>query len=93
MQVKSEAGLIVQEKSFRVVKKVAKKGDKILKHNHPEALITFTVVKGRVSVYIDDAFVDELVPGKLLQFDGDQYINAEFLEDSEVFITIIIKQK
>lgn len=90
-QVKENAGVVLQERNFTVVKKVGKKGDSIQKHNHPEANVTFTVVKGRVKAFINETDVFELEPGKILHFDGDNYINAEFLEDSEAFVTLILK--
>lgn len=90
-QVKDKAGIVLQEKNFTVVKKVGKKGDLIQKHNHPEANVTFTVVKGKVRVFINETEEFELEPGKIFHFDGYNYINAEFLEDSEAFVTLILK--
>lgn len=89
--VKSEVGIVLQEKNFTVVKKEGKKGDLIKKHNHPEANVTFTVVKGKVRAFINETESFDLEPGKILHFDGDNYINAEFLEDSEAFVTLILK--
>lgn len=90
-QVKDNSGIVLKEHNFTVVKKVGKAGDLIARHNHPEANVTFTVVKGKVQAFINDTETFELVPGKILQFDGDNYINAEFLENSEAFVTLILK--
>lgn len=89
--VKSEIGVVLKEKNFTVVKKEGKAGDKIKKHNHPEANVTFTVVKGAVKVFINETEEYELTPGQILHFDGDNYINAEFLKDSQAFVTLILK--
>ena len=40
-----DKGLLKKHDRFKLVKKVGKKGDLIQKHNHPEALVVFTVVK------------------------------------------------
>lgn len=90
-QVRSELGLVLQEGNFRVVKKALKAGEHIQSHNHPEANILFTLVKGRVQAFINDDQTFDLEPGKLLSFDGDNYIKANILEDSEIFITLINK--
>lgn len=86
-----EAGLLKKHDRFKLVKKVGAKGDLISKHNHPEALVIFTVVKGKVQVHLNDNEIHIVEPGKALHFDGDNYINAEFLEDGEVFVTLIHK--
>lgn len=90
-QVKDSVGVILQEKNFTVVKKEGQKGALIQKHNHPEANVIVTVVKGKIKTFINETESFELVPGKILHFDGDNYINAEFLEDSEIFVTLILK--
>lgn len=90
-QVFENAGIAVKNENFTLVKKVAKAGDLINKHNHPEANVLFTIVKGKVRVFINETEEFLLTPGKVLNFDGDNSINAEFLEDSEVFVTLVMK--
>ncbi len=84
-------GVVVQGENFVVVKKEGVKGDNIPKHNHPEANILFTIVKGHIKVTLNDDEVIDLIPGKLLNFDGNNYISAELLEDSQAFVTLILK--
>ena len=86
-----EAVILKKHDRFKLVKKVGKKGDLITKHNHPEALVLFTVVKGRVQVHLNDNEIHIVEPGEVLHFDGDNFINAEFLTDGEVFVTLINK--
>ena len=86
-----EKGLLKKHDRFKLVKKVGEKGEIIAKHNHPEALVVFTCVKGEIQVILNDEEVHIVEPGKVLHFDGDNYINAEFLEDREVFVTLIHK--
>lgn len=43
---KNELGLLFQGPNFVVVKKGGKAGEKVENHNHPEANVVFTVVKG-----------------------------------------------
>ncbi len=90
-QVKDELGLLFQGANYKVVKKAGKAGDKIDKHNHPEAEPTFIVVKGKVKAYMNEEEEHILEPGKVLNFNGDNYINAEFLEDGEVVIVLASK--
>ncbi len=84
-------GLQKKDDRYKLVKKVGVVGDTISKHNHPEAYVLFTVVKGKVKVFLNDIEEHIVEPGKLLNFDGNNYINAEFLENSEVFVTLITK--
>ena len=86
-----EKGLLKKHDRFKLVKKVGEKGEIIAKHNHPEALVVFTCVKGEIQVILNDEEVHIVEPGKVLHFDGDNCINAEFLEDGEVFVTLIHK--
>lgn len=86
-----EAGLLKNHDRFKLAKKVGQKGDLITKHNHPEALILFTVVNGKVQVNLNDDEIHIVEPGKVLHFDGDNFINAKFLTDGEVFVTLINK--
>ncbi len=92
MIVTNQVGLAIDDKEFKLVKKVGIKGEKIPKHNHPEAKILFSPVKGIIKTKVDEEEV-VLKPGEMLNFDGNSYISAEFLEDGEVFITLILKDK
>ena len=84
-------GLLKKHDRFKFVKKVGETGDIIGKHNHPEALVIFTVVKGKVEVHLNEEETYIVEPGKALHFDGDNYIDAEFLDAGEVFVTLIHK--
>lgn len=94
MKIYEDLGFLIQNEKYQLVKKTGVAGDIIGKHNHPSANVLFTVVKGKVEANIDDQEKVEtfiLQPGKVLSFDGNNYIDAKFLEDSEVFITLIEK--
>ena len=88
--LKSAAGTVFKGVNYTVVKKVGKKGEVIPKHNHPEANVLFTAVKGKVKVQIGEEVFCQ-VPGEIIEFDGREYISAEFLEAGEVFVTLILK--
>ena len=90
-EIYATPGIVKQHERFMVVKKEGKKGDLIPKHNHPAELILFTVVKGKVKVWLNDTEEHIVEPGKMLHFDGDNYINAEFLEDGELFVSLVVK--
>lgn len=85
-----EIGAIIVNDKFSVVKKVAKKGDEIKKHNHEEAMVTFCVVKGKARVFInEEEFIVE--QGQVLEFDGNDYISANILEDAEIVVHLVLK--
>lgn len=89
--VQETLGLIFDGPNYKIVKKGGKTGDKVEKHNHPEANVIFTVVKGKVQVFLNDTEEHVLVPGQVLEFNGDNYINATLLEDSEFVVNLILK--
>ena len=83
--VKQELGLIFDGPNYKIVKKGGVAGDQVEKHNHPEANVIFTVVKGKVNVFLI------LTPGEVLHFDGNNYIQATLVEDSEFIVNLIHK--
>lgn len=84
-----KTGLVFNESSFKVVKKVLQRGDVIPRHHHPGATVLFTVVKGQMKVCINGKENYEVVPGKMLKFNGQNYIQAVAAADSIVFVTLI----
>ena len=50
--VNQELGLLFQGPNYVIVKKGGKAGEQVEKHNHPEANVIFTVVKGKVQVFL-----------------------------------------
>lgn len=89
--VKQDLGLLFEGPNYVVVKKGGVVGDKVEKHNHPEANVIFTVVKGKVQVLLNETEEHLLTPGQVLQFNGDNYIQATLLEDSEFIVNLIRK--
>lgn len=87
--VKSNAGVVFKGKGYTMVKKIGIKGDLIEKHNHPGAEVLFAVVKGTLKVFLNESEIHEVKAGQVLNFKGDNYINAEFIEDGEVLVTLI----
>ena len=87
--VKNEIGLMFSKDNFMLVKKALKKGEKVEKHNHENEEIIFTVLKGKVEVFLKENHI--LVPGEILQFDGINFISAVAMEDSEFSVTLIKK--
>lgn len=84
-----KTGLVFNESSFKVVKKVLQRGDVIPRHHHPGDTVLFTVVKGQMNVCINGKENYEVVPGKMLKFNGQNYIQAVAAADSIVFVTLI----
>ena len=89
--IKNEAGLLFNKGNFKLVKKILKKDEKIAKHNHEDEEIIFTVLKGKMEMYLNETEKHVLVPGDLLHLDGVNFINGSALEDSEVSVTLIKK--
>lgn len=87
----NSVGIVAKEKNFFVVKKVLTAGSLIEKHNHSGKNILFTIVKGEILVYLNESEQHHLTPGTVLQFDGENFINAKALKDSQVFVTLINK--
>ncbi|WP_251423606.1 DUF1637 domain-containing protein [Veillonella agrestimuris] len=89
--VKQELGVLFEGPNYVVVKKGGVAGDQVEKHNHPEANVIFTVVKGKVQVFLNETEEHLLTPGQVLQFNGDNYIQATLMEDSEFIVNLIRK--
>lgn len=90
-EVYNNIGLVLDKANFKVVKKQGKAGDTIPKHNHPEANVTFTVISGKVKAYINEVEEHILNAGDILSFNGDNYINAEFVEAGEAVVHLVNK--
>lgn len=90
-EVKNEAGLIFSHNNFKVVKKVIEKGEKIPSHNHETEIIVFSVLKGKMEIFLNETEKHILEPGDILKFDGVNFINGNAFEDSEINITLIKK--
>ena len=51
----------------------------------------FTVVKGKVDVQLNQEEQHVLTPGTVLHFNGDNFIQATLVEDSEFIVTLVHK--
>lgn len=84
-----EFGCVFRSKELMVVHHGLKAGEKIPSHNHEGQNIFFTVVKGAFRVYLNGEEAHEMRPGMVLNFDGKNFISADALEDSEVFVYLV----
>ncbi|EEY34576.1 cupin domain-containing protein [Pseudoleptotrichia goodfellowii] len=89
--VKNEAGMLFSGNNFKVVKKILKTGELIPSHNHEEEEIVFSVLKGKMEMFLNDTEKHVLVPGDILNFDGVNFIKGIALEDSEINVTLVKK--
>ena len=87
----NKAGLLFKGNNFKVVKKVINLGEKIPSHNHENEEIIFSVLKGKMEMFLNGEEKHILVPGDILHFDGKNFISGNALEDSEINITLILK--
>ncbi|WP_277219175.1 DUF1637 domain-containing protein [Peptoniphilus vaginalis] len=90
--VGSMPGKVFNEKEFTLVKKVLAPGEIIEKHKHPGFTVLVTIVKGEIKVLLNDEEDREFEPGKVLKFDGENYISIEAVKASEFFVTLIKKE-
>ena len=88
---KQEAGLLFKGDNFAVVKKVGDAGDTVEKHNHPTENIVLAPVKGKVKITLNETEEHVLTPGAVLHFDGENFIQGEFLEAGEFVVTLVRK--
>lgn len=84
-------GKVFSEDKFEVFKKILSAGEKIHKHKHSDYSVIFTVVEGKMKVILGYEEEHFLEPGKILKFDGENYIQALALENSQIFVTLIKK--
>ncbi|MDO5725843.1 MAG: cupin domain-containing protein [Tissierellia bacterium] len=84
-----DLGVLVEENGFMLVKKAVSEGEEIPKHNHPGNNIFFTVVKGKIEITLNDEEKHMMEPGKVLNFNGENYIQGLAKEDTEIFIYLI----
>ena len=89
--VENKAGLLFKGNNFKVGKKVINLGEKIPSHNHENEEIIFSVLKGKMEMFLNGEEKHILVPGDILHFDGKNFISGNALEDSEINITLILK--
>ena len=66
-------------------------GEKIPSHNHENEEIIFSVLKGKMEMFLNGEEKHILVPGDVLHFDGKNFISGNALEYSEINITLILK--
>ncbi|WP_205426148.1 AraC family ligand binding domain-containing protein [Granulicatella sp. zg-84] len=87
--IANQAGVCFSFDTFKTVKKVLAKSEKIDRHNHIGHQIVFVIVKGSVTVLLDGQEEHLLTPGTVLTFNGEHTIEAEANEHSEIFVTLI----
>lgn len=77
--VENKAGLLFKGNNFKVVKKVINLGEKIPSHNHENEEIIFSVLKGKMEMFLNGEEKHILVPGDILHFDGKNFISGNAL--------------
>ena len=76
--VENKAGLLFKGNNFKVVKKVINLGEQIPSHNHEDEEIIFSVLKGKMEMFLNGEEKHILVPGDILHFDGKNFICNDF---------------
>lgn len=86
-------GRVFESEDLLVVHMKLEAGQTIAPHDHPKQEIFFTVVSGKVEVYLDEEESNVLEPKKVLNFKGERRISAKALEDSDVFVYLVNRRK
>ncbi|MDO5717199.1 MAG: cupin domain-containing protein [Tissierellia bacterium] len=89
--LKQEAGHLYTTDEAMVVRKIQAVGEDIPRHNHPGYNIFFITVKGAIDVTLNGEENYDLMPGKILHFDGDNFIEGKIKEDLEAFVVLVKK--
>lgn len=89
--VKNDIGIIFKNDNYKVVKKRGNRGEVIPNHNHPDEEIVFSIIKGRVKVILNDNEEYNLKIGDVLNFNGENIMSVNYMENSEIIITLIKK--
>ncbi|HHX67555.1 MAG: hypothetical protein WAO56_05780 [Miniphocaeibacter sp.] len=87
--IKNEIGPIFKGKNYKVVKKLAGRGDNIPAHNHLGEDVVFSLIKGNVIVRLNEKEDYNLKQGDVLNFNGENTISVDFIEDSEIVIVLV----
>ena len=90
-KILEDKGLVFSDERLKLVHHVLTAGEAIARHDHPEADVFFTVVKGHMQMLIDEKNSYEVKPGQVLHFDGCQTIEGKAIEDSEIFVYLLTK--
>lgn len=86
-------GRVFESEDLLVVHMKLEAGQTIPPHDHPKQEIFFTVVSGKVEVYLDEQETYILEPKNVLNFKGERRISAKALEESDVFVYLINRRK
>lgn len=90
MNIIKGLGKIYSDEKITLVHFKLKKGDNIPKHNHIESIVFFNLVKGKIEITIDED-ISIIEEGSIINFDGNSFISANSLEESEVYVTLLRK--
>ena len=82
-------GAVHKSEHASIVHLELKKDATIPSHNHEGREIFFVVVKGSVEVYLNAEETHVAEPGKIISFDGKNFISAKAIEDSEIFVFLV----
>lgn len=96
-QILSNIGTVYNDEKLILNHKILAENSKINSHNHPQEIIFFNLVRGKVRIYLNKEKSElpyeeyELTAPQVLQFDGQNYISADILSESEIFIYLLKK--
>jgi quercetin dioxygenase-like cupin family protein len=81
---------VFDDQSPRGVRLTLDPGESVPEHRHPESVIVFHQIRGRVDVLVGDETV-ELGAGDVARFDGDQDISPTAQTETTALIVFVPK--
>lgn len=84
-----EYGRVFDSEDLIVMHMALEKGHFIAPHDHKGQEIFFTVISGKVEVYLDEKETYIMEPKKVLNFKGEARVSVKALEESDVFVYLV----
>lgn len=79
--------LLFEHDTLRTVRLALEAGDSVPAHSHPETIVLFQVLEGRIDLSLDGD-VHELSAGEVVQFAGDREIQPTASEAATALVVI-----
>lgn len=86
-------GRLIDNKELMLVHLSLEAGKSVPAHDHKGQQVYFTLVRGSVTVKLDETESHELSPGGVLCFAGEATVSVHAHEDSEFFVYLINRRE
>ncbi len=90
-QILNGIGKLYNDNNITIVHKSLLTNEQIPSHNHEGFNIFFMVSKGSIEVLLNEDEKYDLEAGDILNFDGNNYISAKAIKDSDIYVYLVNK--